>query len=150
MAEATDPARPGLSRPLLAVLVATFFVRFGFGITLAVFYTYLTGHTQATNPSDLGTAGIVSALAPVGEFSTVLFSGVAADRWGRFPVLFGGMAGAAVLLLTISSTRSVVAIGAANLLFGMASGAILAASLAVVGDQAGTGSAATRWAGSMR
>jgi len=138
VAEASPPTPSGLSRPLLAVFTATFFVRFGFGITLAVFYFYLTGHTQAATPSELGTAGIVSALAPIGEFSTVLFSGAAADRWGRFPVLFAGMAGAAILLFVVSTTRSVVTIGAANLVFGMASGAILAASLAVVGDEAAT------------
>jgi MFS family permease len=120
------------SRPLLAVLLATFFVRFGFGITLAVFDQYLTGQS-------VGTVGIVSALAPVGEFSTVLLSGIAADRWGRFPVLFGGMASAAVLLVVVGTTRSVATIAAANLLFGIASGAILASSLAVVADESGAG-----------
>jgi len=138
VAEARAPSSRTLSRPLLAVFTATFFVRFGFGITLAVFYTYLTGQAQATTSSELGTAGIVSALAPIGEFSTVLLSGAAADRWGRFPILFSGMAGAAVLLLIVSTTRSAFDVGVANLLFGMASGAILASSLAVVGDEAGS------------
>jgi len=126
------PSRP----PLGAVLTATFFVRFAFGITVAIFAAYITHRSTGLSGADVGTAGLVSALAPVGEFSTVLFSGAAADRWGRFPVLFAGMAGAAALFLAISVTRSVAALGAANLAFGVASGAILAASLAVVADRA--------------
>ncbi len=123
-------------RPLAAVLVATFFVRFGFGITVAVFAAYITHRATGLSGGDVGTAGLVAALAPIGEFSTVLFSGAAADRWGRFPVLFAGMGGAALLFVWIATTRALPALGAANLLFGVASGAILAASLAVIADRA--------------
>ncbi len=126
---------PGRRSELPAVFTATFFVRFAFGITVAVFAAYLTHRSTGLTGGDLGTAGLVSALAPVGEFSTVLLSGVAADRWGRFVVLFAGMGGATLLFLAIATTRSVVALGTANLLFGVASGAILAASLAVVADR---------------
>ena len=125
------------ARPLLAVFSATFFVRFAFGITLAVFASYILGRSTGLGQSDVGTVGLVSALAPVGEFSTVLLSGIAADRYGRFPVLFGGMAGAAVLFAGVSMTRSPYALGGLNLLFGVASGAILAASLAIVADRSG-------------
>ena len=125
-------------RALWAVFVATFFVRFSFGTTIAVFVSYITGHGTGLSPSEIGVAGMVSAMAPLGEFSTVLLSGAAADRWGRFPVLFGGMAGGVVLFLVVASTRSPLALGTANFLFGIASGAILAASLAVVGDRAGS------------
>jgi MFS family permease len=117
------------------VFTATFFVRFSFGITLAVFASYLTGHSTGLSFQEAGTVGVVSAMAPVGEFSTVLFSGAAADRWGRYPVLFGGMAGAAALFVVVAATRSVDALGAANFVFGIASGAILASSLAVVADR---------------
>ena len=138
MAPGTRQVRPGAARPeLSAVFAATFFVRFAFGITVAVFAAYLTHRSTGLSGSDVGTAGLVSALAPVGEFSTVLFSGTAADRWGRFPVLFAGMGGAALLFVWIATTRAVPTLGAANLLFGVASGAILAASLAVVADRAG-------------
>ena len=137
---ATDtPHRPGPSRPALtAVLAATFFVRFAFGITIAVFAAYITRQSTGFTGSEVGTAGLVTALAPVGEFSTVLLSGVAADRWGRFPILFGGMGSAAVLFVLISGTRSALTLGASNLVFGVASGAILAASLAVIADRAGS------------
>ena len=130
-------ARPGPTRPALAaVFTATFFVRFAFGITVAVFASYLAGRSSGLSGGEVGTAGFVSALAPIGEFSTVLFAGAAADRWGRFPVLFAGMAAAALLFLGISTTRAVLPLSAANLAFGVASGAILAASLAVIADRA--------------
>jgi MFS family permease len=132
-----EPARPAPTRPALsAVLTATFFVRFAFGITVAVFASYLAGHSSGLSGSDVGKAGFVSALAPIGEFSTVLFAGAAADRWGRFPVLFAGMGAAALLFVGISTTRAVATLGGANLAFGVASGAILAASLAVIADRA--------------
>ena len=129
---AATPTRPALS----AVFTATFFVRFAFGITIAVFASYLAGHSTGLSGSDVGNAGFVSSLAPIGEFSTVLFAGAAADRWGRFPVLFAGMGVAALLFVVISTTRAVPTLGAANLAFGVASGAILAASLAVIADRA--------------
>jgi len=129
---AATPTRPALS----AVFTATFFVRFAFGITIAVFASYLAGHSTGLSGSDVGNAGFVSSLAPIGEFSTVLFAGAAADRWGRFPVLFAGMGAAALLFVGISMTRAVPTLGAANLAFGVASGAILAASLAVIADRA--------------
>jgi MFS family permease len=126
------PRRPAL----LAVLTATFFVRFAFGITVAVFASYLAGRPSGLSGTQVGTAGFVSALAPIGEFTTVLFAGAAADRWGRFPVLFAGMGAAALLFVGISTTRAVPSLGAANLAFGVASGAILASSLAVIADRA--------------
>lgn len=99
--------------------------------------SYLTGHPSGFSGAEVGRAGWVSALAPIGEFSTVLFCGAAADRFGRFPVLFTGMGAAAVVFLVVSGTRAVEALAAANLGFGVASGAILAASLAVVADHSG-------------
>lgn len=133
---ADEPTLEPHRRPLFAVLVATFFVRLAFGITLAVFASYITQHSTGLAGNDVGIAGVVSAMAPVGEFSTVLFSGALADRYGRWPVLLSGMAGAAVLFALVALTRNVVALGALNLLFGVGSGAILAASLAVIGDRA--------------
>jgi MFS family permease len=126
-------------RSLGAVFQATFFVRFAFGITLAVFATYLAGHaTGGLTAGDTALVGLVTAMASVGEFSTVLVSGLVADRVGRFPVLFGGILGAAVLFALVSLTRDAVALGAINFLFGISSGAILAATLAVVADRSGS------------
>ena len=127
-------------RSLAAVFGATFFVRFAFGITLAVFATYLAGHASGNlTANDTATVGLVTAMASVGEFSTVLVSGIVADRIGRLPVLFGGMVTAAGLFALVAATRSPLALGAIEFVFGIASGAILAASLAVIADRAGTG-----------
>ncbi|EQD44149.1 Major facilitator superfamily MFS-1, partial [mine drainage metagenome] len=116
--------------------VATFFVRFAFGITVVVFAAYITGTSVGISSNEIGVAGIVSAMAPFGEFSTVLFSGILADRYGRWPVLFGGVGAAALLFGAAALTRDPVALGGINFLFGVGSGAILAASLAVIGDRA--------------
>ncbi len=125
------------TRPLLAVFSATFFVRFAFGITVAVFASYITGHSSGIASSDVGAVGVVSAMAPLGEFSTVLFSGAAADRFGTFRVLFAGILLAAILFVAVATTRSPYFLGALNFVFGVASGAILAASLAIVARRSG-------------
>jgi MFS family permease len=125
------------TRPLVAVFSATFFVRFAFGITVAVFASYITGHSSGLAQSDVGAVGVVSAMAPLGEFSTVLFSGAAADRYGAFRVLFVGIAGAAALFAAVATTRSAYTLGALNFVFGVTSGAILAASLAIVARRSG-------------
>jgi MFS family permease len=131
----SDPTGVVHSRSLLAVFGATFFVRFAFGITLAVFATYIIGHLTGVSATEEGTIGLVAAMAPIGEFTTVLLSGLVTDRIGRFPVLFSGMGGAAVLFGVVAVTRSVLALGALNFFFGVASGAILASSLTVVADR---------------
>jgi MFS family permease len=127
----------GLSRPeiLRVVFGATFLVRFAFGVSLSVFASYMNGSSVGLNPETVGTIGLVSALAPVGEFSTVLFSGSFADKVGRYPVLIGAIGSAAVLMLLIAFSRSAIWLAPVNFVFGIASGAILTTSLAVVGDE---------------
>ncbi|MFI5413219.1 MAG: MFS transporter [Candidatus Lutacidiplasmatales archaeon] len=132
-----DPPASGTGRagrPLLAVFSATFFVRFAFGITVAVLASYISGQSSLFGQQEVGVVGVVASLAPVGEFSTVLLSGAAADRYGRFPVLFGGIASAAVIFVVVALTRNPYLLGVANLAFGVSSGAILASSLAIVAD----------------
>jgi len=135
-----EPSVPGPhheGRPLLAVFTATFFVRFAFGITVAVLYYYIAGTSGGSPQQVVGTAGAIAALSPVGEFSTVLFSGAAADRYGRFPVLFSGIGAASLIFVLIALTRDPLFLGVANLGYGVASGAILASSLGIVADSSG-------------
>lgn len=132
------PTRAGLRR-MRGVFGATFLVRFGFGITVAVFASYIIGRSAGLDAESVGTVGLVSAMAPVGEFSTVLLSGAAADRFGRFPVLLAGVGAASLLLALAAFTRQPALLAGVNLAFGVASGAILASSLAVVADDAGSG-----------
>ncbi|HYB77374.1 MAG TPA: MFS transporter, partial [Thermoplasmata archaeon] len=137
MPTSPEPSSLHAGRPLLAVFSATFFVRFAFGITVAVLETYITGKASLTQQA-VGAVGAVAALSPVGEFSTVLLSGVAADRYGRFSVLFSGIATAACVFVFIAFTRDIFVLAGANLVYGVASGAILAASLAIVADHSGS------------
>lgn len=135
----TVGARPASAPRLRAVFGATFFVRFGFGLSVAIFASYIVGRSTGIDAGSVGTVGIVSAMAPIGEFSTVLLSGAAADRHGRLPVLLAGTAAAALLLGSAAATRDPIVLAGVNLGFGVASGAILASSLAVVADEAGVG-----------
>jgi MFS family permease len=132
-----EHATPESPRLLRAVFGSTFFIRFGFGLTVSVFASYFARQSLGLNGGDVGFVGFLSSLAPIGEFTTVLVSGLAADRYGRFPILLGGTASASLLLAVMSLGRSAGLLGGTNFLFGVASGAILAASLAVVGDQSG-------------
>ena len=124
-------------RPLLAVFSATFFVRFAFGITVAVLASYISGQTSELSQGTVGLVGAVAALSPIGEFSTVLLSGAAADRFGRFPVLFLGIGSAALIFVMVAITRDPGGLAVLNLGYGIASGAILASSLAIVADSSG-------------
>lgn len=130
-------AAPESSRLLGAVFGATFFIRFGFGLTVSIFASYFARQSVGLNSSSVGLVGLLSSLAPVGEGLTVLLSGMATDRYGRFPILLAGTLGAGGLLAVMSLGRTATLLGSVNFLFGVASGAILAASLAVVADQSG-------------
>lgn len=122
---------PGHRRLLPTVFLATFFIRFGFGITTSVFFFYLGSNVE--------TVGLAAAAAPAIEFSTVLLSGMASDRYGRFVVLQGGLLLGAGLLVLMSMTREALFQTLMNGFFGLSSGAILAASLAIIGDTSGRG-----------
>ncbi len=124
-APGVEPSRPGADL-LPVVFAATLLIRFGFGITLSVYAFYLGTSVELV--------GLAAALAPALELSTVLFSGLAADRYGRLPVLRFGLGLGAVVLLLMSLTRSLPLQGALSGTFGLASGAILASSLAYTGD----------------
>lgn len=135
----TEHTAPESPRLLRAVFGSTFFIRFGFGLTLAVFASYYVNHELGLSSGEVGFVGVLGALAPVGEFTTVLLFGLLSDRYGRIPVLLGGTASASVLLVIVSLGRSAGLLASSNFLFGISSGAILAASLAVVADHSGRG-----------
>lgn len=124
-------------RLLRAVFGATFLIRFGFALTVSVFASYYARESLGLSGGDVGFVGFLSSLAPIGEFTTVLVAGLAADRYGRFPILLGGTFSSSVLLAVMSLGRSSELLGGTNFVFGVASGAILASSLAVVADQSG-------------
>ncbi len=130
----------GLHRPrvLRAVFGATFLVRFAFGLTLSVFASYIARSSVGFGAESVGTIGLIAALAPIGEFSTVLLTGHLADRVGRTPVLLASIGSAAVFMALIAFSRDPIWLGGVNFLFGVTSGAILTSSLAIVGDESGS------------
>ncbi len=111
---------------LPAVFLSTFFIRLGFGLTLGI-YTFYLGSTVET-------AGLTAAASPTIEAATVLFAGIAADRFGRLPVLRLALLLGGALLLVMSLTRDVLFLTLLSGAFGLTSASILAASLAVTGD----------------
>lgn len=114
---------------LPAIFLSTFFIRLGFGLTLSIYAFYLS--------SDVETVGLTAAASPIVEFSTVLFVGIAADRFGRLPVLRAALASGAILLLAMSLTRDPLDQTLLSALFGLTSASILASSLAVTGNVSG-------------
>jgi MFS family permease len=115
---------------LPAVFLSTFFIRLGFGLTLSIYAFYLG--------STVETVGLTAAASPAIEASTVLFAGLAADRFGRLPVLKWALVGGAAILLLMSTTRDPIYLAALSGIFGLASASILAASLAATGDMSAT------------
>jgi MFS family permease len=111
---------------LPAVFLSTFFIRLGFGLTLSIYAFYLG--------STVETVGLTAAASPLIEASTVLFAGLAADRFGRLPVLKWALVAGAAILLLMSTTRNPVYLAVLSGIFGLASASILAASLAATGD----------------
>lgn len=111
---------------LPAVFLSTLLIRFGFGLILSVYAFYLGSQVETT--------GLAAAASPAVEASTVVFAGIAADRYGRLPVLRFGLISGAILLLLMSTTRDAIDQTMLSAAFGLTSASILAASLAVTGD----------------
>jgi len=117
-------------RLLSSLYISTFFIRASFGIMLATLPIYLNIETGFIG------YGIVAAASPLFEMCTVLFIGTVVDRYGRKVVLLSGLAVAAVFLFLLSLTRNLYVIFFINAFHGMAAGAILVASLALLADYA--------------
>jgi len=117
-------------RLLSSLYISTFFIRASFGIMLATLPIYLNITSQYIG------YGIVSAASPFFEMGTVLFIGAVVDRYGRKIVLLSGLLTAAFLLFLLSITKNLYAIFCINAAHGMAAGAILVSSLALLTDYA--------------
>jgi MFS family permease len=117
-------------RLLSSLYISTFFIRASFGIMLATLPIYL----KITN-TYIG-YGLVASASPLFEMGTVLFIGASVDRFGRKIVLLLGLFGAAILLFLLTFTHNLYVIFFINAGHGMAAGAILVASLALLTDYA--------------
>ena len=117
-------------RLLSSLYISTFFIRASFGIMLATLPIYLN-----ITKGFIG-YGVVAAASPLFEMGTVLFIGAVVDRYGRKIVLVSGLLIAALFLFLLSLTTSLYVIFCINAAHGMAAGAILVSSLALLTDYA--------------
>ena len=117
-------------RLLSSLYISTFLIRTSFGIMLATLPIYLSITGEFTG------YGIVTAASPLFELGTVLFIGAAVDRYGRKVAMLSGLLIATIFLFLLSQTKSLYTIFFINAFHGMAAGAILVASLALLVDYA--------------
>jgi MFS family permease len=117
-------------RLLSSLYISTFFIRASFGIMLATLPIYLKITTGFIG------YGVVAAASPLFEMGTVLFIGAVVDRYGRKIVLVSGLLIAALFLFLLSLTKNLYVIFCINAAHGMAAGAILVSSLALLTDYA--------------
>ena len=117
-------------RLLSSLYISTFFIRASFGIMLATLPIYLNITSEFIG------YGVVAAASPLFEMGTVLFIGAVVDRYGRKIVLLSGLLTAALFLFLLSLTKNLYVIFCINAAHGMAAGAILVASLALLTDYA--------------
>ncbi len=86
-----------------------------------------------------GTLTVIFAGYIVGLIAALLVAGVLSDRIGRRPVLLPGLALALAACALFATADSVVALGIARVLTGVAVGATVSAGMATVADVAGPG-----------
>lgn len=115
-------------RLLSSLYVSTFLIRTSFGIMLATLQIYLGIMDKL-----IGFA-ILSAASPICELCTVLFIGAAVDRRGRKAVLLSGLLVGAAFMFVLAATKNLYAVFAISACHGIAAGAILVSSLALLTD----------------
>ncbi|RDI69152.1 MFS transporter [Nocardia pseudobrasiliensis] len=86
-----------------------------------------------------GTLTVIFAGYIVGLIAALLVAGVLSDRIGRRPVLLPGLMLALVACALFATANSVVVLGIARVLTGVAVGATVSAGMAAVADVAGPG-----------
>jgi MFS family permease len=85
-----------------------------------------------------GTLTVIFAAYIVGLLVTLLVAGQLSDRYGRRPVLIPGLLAAIVACVLFTTASSIVALGIARFLTGIAVGVIVSAGMAAVVDMGGT------------
>jgi MFS family permease len=129
MGDGPAEKRPETSRLLWPLYAATFLIRFSFSLMIMVFPFYLL-------QLDRVLYGVVWSASPAAELVTVIFMGAIIDRYGRKPVLSGGLVLGTTMMFLMAATRQPLVIGILNAFHGVAAGMILASSLALLADYA--------------
>jgi MFS family permease len=117
------------SRLLWPLYVATFLIRFSFSVMIMVFPLYLGYRDRVLY-------GVVWSTSPAAELVTVIIMGGIIDRYGRRPVLTGGLLLGTLMMFLMATTRNPLVIGLFNAFHGIAAGMILSSSLALLADYA--------------
>jgi MFS family permease len=84
-----------------------------------------------------GTLTVIFAVYIVGLLVTLLLAGQLSDRYGRRPVLIPGLLAAIVACVLFTTASSIMILGIARFLAGVAVGVIVSAGMAAVVDMAG-------------
>ncbi|VFR23439.1 major facilitator superfamily MFS_1 [plant metagenome] len=100
--------------------------------------TPLYVHWQQELGFSTGTLTVIFALYIAGLLGTLLVAGQLSDRYGRKPVLLPGLLAALAACLLFGSAQSVLALGLARLLTGIAVGIMVSAGMAAVADLGGS------------
>lgn len=85
-----------------------------------------------------GMLTVIFALYIAGLLGTLLVAGQLSDRYGRRPILLPGLLAALTACLLFAGAQSVLALGIARLLTGIAVGVMVSAGMAAVGDLGGS------------
>lgn len=99
--------------------------------------TPLYVHWQQELDFSTGTLTVIFALYIAGLLGTLLVAGQLSDRFGRKPMLLPGLLAALMACLLFAGAQSVLALGIARLLTGIAVGIMVSAGMAAVGDLGG-------------
>jgi MFS family permease len=99
--------------------------------------TPLYVHWQQEMGFSAGTLTVIFAAYIVGLLAALLVAGQLSDRFGRKPVLLPGLAAAIIACFLFATASSVVALGIARFLTGLAVGVIVSAGMASVVDLGG-------------
>jgi MFS family permease len=129
MEAGTEKKGPGTGHLLWPLYASTFLIRFSFSLMIMVFPLYL-------HRLDRVLYGFVWSASPAAELVTVVLMGGFIDRYGRKPVLNGGLALGTAMMFLMAATREPALIGVFNALHGVSAGMILASSLALLADYA--------------
>ncbi|HFZ2534595.1 TPA: MFS transporter [Pseudomonas aeruginosa] len=100
--------------------------------------TPLYVHWQQELGFSTGTLTVIFALYIVGLLGTLLVAGQLSDRYGRKPALLPGLLAALTACVLFAGAQSVLALGIARLLTGIAVGIMVSAGMAAVGDLGGS------------
>ncbi|PPU98874.1 MFS transporter [Xanthomonas hyacinthi] len=136
VADETQHTRFATGQPVWRMWTAAWLVTAVFMLSNSPTPLYV--HWQQELGFSTGTLTVIFALYIAGLLGTLLVAGQLSDHYGRKPVLLPGLLAALTACLLFAGAQSVLALGIARLLTGIAVGITVSAGMAAVGDLAGS------------